>query len=263
MDLAGRVVAVTGGGAGIGAALCEGFFSRDAVVAVLDIDASAAHRVAASTSGIGLAVDVTDESGLGNAIAEIEDRYGAIDIFVSNAGVAYANSAEGDTTSDDAHWRHSLEVNLMAHVYAARALLPTMIQRGEGYLVNIASAAGLLSQVGAAAYSASKHAAVGFAESLAISHSHEGIRVSVVCPQYVQTDLIRGLDHKLIAAVPGEVLSPEQAADRIIAGICAEQFLILPHPEVARYFQNKAEDYERWIDGMAKIKSRASDDPSP
>jgi NAD(P)-dependent dehydrogenase (short-subunit alcohol dehydrogenase family) len=229
-------------------------------VAVLDLDAAAAHRVAANTSGIGLAVDVSDESGLGQAIAEVEERCGAIDVFVSNAGVAFADSADGGLSSDDEHWRRSLDVNLMAHVYAARALLPAMIQRGEGYLVNIASAAGLLSQVGAAAYSASKHAAVGFAESLAISHRHEGIRVSVVCPQYVQTDLIRGLDPALIAAVPGEVLSPAEAADKIIAGICAEQFLILPHPEVGRYFQNKAQDYERWIAGMAKLRSRAADD---
>ena len=256
MDSAGRVVAVTGGGAGIGAALCEGFRKHGAVVAVLDIDEDAASSVAERVGGMHVGVDVSDEASLKQAVVAVEAGCGAIDVFVSNAGVAYLDD-DGDDAKADEHWRRSLDVNLMAHVYAARTLLPSMLQRGEGYFVNVASAAGLLSQIGAAAYSASKHAAVGFAESLAISYGHRGIRVSVVCPQYVQTDLIGELDSDLIAAVPGEILTPEQAAERIIAGIFQERFLILPHAEVARYFQNKAEDYERWITGMARLRARA------
>jgi len=255
--LSGSVAAVTGGGAGIGAALCRGLRKAHASIAVLDINADAAKRVATEVEGIGLGVDVTDEAALRAAIAQVERQLGPIDVFVSNAGVAFSDAPGNSAQTDNEYWQRSLAVNLMAHVYAARALLPRMLKRGSGCLVNVASAAGLLSQIGAAAYSASKHAAVGFAESLAIAYSDQGIQVAVVCPQYVATDLVTTLDQRLIDAVGGEILSAEETADRIITGLRAEQFLILPHPEVATYLKRKAEDYDKWIDAMSELKRRA------
>ena len=260
MELRDSVTVVTGGGAGIGAALCRKLRDEGARVAVLDSNAEAARSVAGAVQGLAVGVDVSDEAKLCAAIKKVENQYGAIDVFVSNAGVAFADAADAATETDNEHWRRSLDVNLMAHVYAARALLPGMLQRGSGCLVNIASAAGLLSQIGAAAYSASKHAAVGFAESLAISYADRGIQVAVVCPQYVATDLIDRLDRRLIDAVGGEVLSAEKPAERIVAGICSKRFLILPHPEVAGFFRRKAEDYDAWIAAMGALKSRAGID---
>jgi NAD(P)-dependent dehydrogenase (short-subunit alcohol dehydrogenase family) len=260
VDLTGAVAAVTGGGGGIGAALCRALRQANASVAVLDLDAEAAATVAAEVQGIGIAVDVSDEAALGAAITQVESQLGPIDVFVSNAGVAFTDESADSAQTDNDYWRRSLEVNVMAHVYAARALLPGMLERGSGYLVNVASAAGLLSQIGAAAYSASKHAAVGFAESLAIAYSDQGIRVAVVCPQYVATDLVARMDQRLIEAVGGEVLSAEETADRILAGLRAEQFMILPHPEAATYFKRKAEDYDAWIEAMGALKRRALGD---
>ncbi len=260
MELRDSVAVVTGGGAGIGAALCRKLRGEGARVAVLDSNTEAARSVAGAVQGMAVGVDVSDEIKLCAAIREVENQWGAIDVFVSNAGVAFADAAEAAAQTENQHWRRSLDVNLMAHVYAARALLPGMLQRGGGCLVNIASAAGLLSQIGAAAYSASKHAAVGFAESLAISYADRGIQVAVVCPQYVATDLIDSLDRRLIEAVGGEVLSAEKTAERIVAGIRAKRFLILPHPEVAGFFRRKAEDYDAWIAAMGALKSRAGID---
>jgi NAD(P)-dependent dehydrogenase (short-subunit alcohol dehydrogenase family) len=189
---------------------------------------------------------------------EVEARYGRIDLCCSNAGIIaldgepwWATSAPNET------WQAMWEIHVMAHVYAARACLPGMLQRGEGYFLNTASAAGLLNQVGDAAYSTTKHAAIGFAESLAITHGDDGIRVSVLCPQAVATRMIQASENGDggTAGVDG-VLTPEQVAEAAIQGLAAERFLILPHPSVEQYRQNKAADYDRWLGGMRKLRRR-------
>lgn len=260
MEIEGRVVAVTGAAGGIGAALCRAFHGAGAgAVAALDLDADGADAVAAAFGGLALGVDVSDEAALGAAIDKVARQLGPIDIFCSNAGVGFGNGPGGRAASaSNRNWEASWAVNVMAHVYAARVLLPGMIARGDGYLVNVASAAGLLSQVGDAAYSTTKHAAIGFAESLAITHGDDGVKVSVVCPQYVQTTLLGGIDAAFIAAVGDPVISADEAAAAVVAGIREERFLILTHPQVARYFQAKAADYERWIEGMRTLRRRAT-----
>lgn len=261
MDLAGKTVAVTGAAGGIGAALCRAFHAAGtAGIAALDLDLPGAEAVAAPLSGLALRVDVGDEEALREAISSVEAQLGHIDIFCSNAGVDDGEGLEGLATStSNASWERSWAVNVMAHVYAARALLPGMIERGEGYLVNIASAAGLLSQLGHAAYSTTKHAAVGFADSLAISHGDDGIKVSVVCPQYVDTPLLPGFDERIIAAVGDDVMSADATAAAILAGIVEDRFLILPHATAGDYFRSKAADYDRWIAGMRALRRRAKD----
>jgi NAD(P)-dependent dehydrogenase (short-subunit alcohol dehydrogenase family) len=202
-----------------------------------------------------LGVDVSNEAALVAAIQRVEQALGPIELFLSNAGVGFGDGPGGLATSAaNELWEKSWSINVMSQVYAARALLPGMIARGEGYLVNMASAAGLLSQIGDAAYSATKHAAVGFAEALAINHGDQGVKVSVVCPQYVQTPLLAGLDPRLIHAVGDPVMSAEAAARKILAGIRDERFLILTHPEAGSYFQNKADDYEGWIKAMRALR---------
>ncbi len=261
MEIMGKTVAVTGGASGIGAALCHAFHAAGATgIAALDLDLPGAQAIVAPFSGLAIDVDVGIEEALSGAISQVEEELGPIDIFCSNAGVDDAEGLEGLATSaNNESWDKSWTVNVMAHVYAARALLPGMIERGEGYLVNIASAAGLLSQIGDAAYSTTKHAAVGFADSLAIRHGDDGIKVSVVCPQYVDTPLLPGFDERIIAAVGDEIINADEAAVAILNGIREDRFLILPHPKVGNYFRSKAADYERWIAGMRTLRRRAKD----
>jgi NAD(P)-dependent dehydrogenase (short-subunit alcohol dehydrogenase family) len=257
MELAGRVAVVTGGGNGIGRALCERFHREGArAVVVVDRERDAADAVAAVVGGKAFAVDVRDEAQLAGMCREVESRYGQIDLFCSNAGIIaldgepwWATSAPNET------WQAMWEIHVMAHVYAARACLPGMLRRGEGYFLNTASAAGLLNQVGDAAYSTTKHAAIGFAESLAITHGDDGIKVSVLCPQAVATRMIQASEKGDggTAGVDG-VLSPEDVAEAVIAGLAAERFLILPHATVEQYRQNKAADYDRWLGGMRKLR---------
>jgi len=265
-----KVAVVTGGGHGIGRALCRRL-ARDGVhVVVADIEGDAANTVAAEIGGTPVSVDVSDEQSLAAMIDRIEKETGPIDLFLSNAGVGFgdgssgAASAEGGMRPVEDRWSLSWNINVMAHVYAARALLPRMTERGGGYLVNVASAAGLLSQIGDAAYSATKHAAVAFAESLAITHGDDGIRVSVVCPQAVATRLIGIEDDSDIKEggfggndVDG-ILSAEEVADCIVNGIHAGRFLILTHPQVSEYIQRKTGDYDRWIGGMRKFRRSLS-----
>jgi len=259
-----RVALVTGGAHGIGRALCRALHIEGVRVAVADRDAEAAAAVADAIGGLALAVDVAREADLVAAIERTEVELGPIDIFVSNAGVAFGDGPEGAASAPDEHWRACLDVNLMAHVYAARAMVPRMKARGGGSLVNVASAAGLLSQIGEAAYSASKHAAVGFAEALAITHGDDGIHVCLVCPQAVATRMI-GFDDD--GRKPdGEtgfggndvdgVLSADYVADCIVAAIQERRFLVLPHPQVATYFRRKADDHDRWIGGMQRFRRR-------
>lgn len=264
MDLNHAVVLVTGGGHGIGRALCHAFATAGARVAVADLDYDAARRVAEDVAGLPLAVDVTREQDVIAAIERTESELGLIDVYVSNAGVAFGDGPDGAASAPDDYWRTCLDVHLMGPVYAARAMVPRMKVRGGGCIVIVASAAGLLCQVGEAAYSASKHAAVGFAESLAITHGDDGIHVCLVCPQAVATRMT-GFDDDG-QAQDGEqgfggndvdgILSADYVADCILAGIEEERFLVLPHPQVATYFQRKADDHDRWINGMRRFRQR-------
>lgn len=261
-----NIAVVTGGGHGIGEALCKRLAADGIKVVVADLDEDAAVRVANETGGVAVGVDVGDEASMTAMIDEVENTVGPIDMFFSNAGVVFGDGKSGSASADgvlapvDDRWNVSWQVNVMAHVYAARALVPRMIERGGGYLVNTASAAGILSSIGDAAYSVTKHAAVGFAEALAIRHGDEGIRVSTICPQAVATRMLDlavgpGAEENVFggADVDG-VLTPEQVADCVIEGVANGQFLIVPHPEVLGYFQRKAGDYDRWIGGMRKFR---------
>ena len=263
-----KTAVVTGGGHGIGRAIARRLHEEGIVVAIADIEKDAAESVAAEIEGRAWQVDVGDESQIAALIDAVEEEVGPIDLFVSNAGVGYgdgaagAASAEGGINQIDDRWEVSWRVNVMAHVYAARALVPRMVKRGGGYFVNIASAAGLLSQVGDAAYSATKHAAVGFAESLAITHGDDGIHVSLVCPQAVATRMI-GIEDDSDSTEGGflgndvdGILLPSVIADEIVEGLRAKRFMILPHPNVKTYFGRKSGDYDRWVDGMRKFRRR-------
>jgi short-subunit dehydrogenase len=174
-----------------------------------------------------------------------------VDVFCSNAGVGVAGGPE----SPDKDWQKSWEVNLMAHVYAARAVLPQMLERKEGYLLQTVSAAGLLTQIGSAPYSVTKHAALSFAEWLSITYGDQGLKVSALCPQGVRTNMLARADFAGGAFLLDTAIEPEQVADAVVQGMAEEKFLILPHPEVAKYFQNKATDYERWLRGLRKLQA--------
>jgi NAD(P)-dependent dehydrogenase (short-subunit alcohol dehydrogenase family) len=255
MQLAGKVVVVTGGARGIGKALCERFMQEGAMgVCVADVDEPAGRAVAAAIGGSFVACDVSVEAQIGQVIAQTEQRFGPIDLFCSNAGIFVQDVAGLVAAASDADWNRIWQINVMAHVYAARALVPKMLARGSGYFLNTASAAGLLSQIGSAPYSVSKHAAVGFAESLAITHGDQGIGVSVLCPQGVATDMTKGHEHSPQAG--DGMLQPEAVAGSVIEGLAAERFLILPHPQVVQYMQRKTADYDRWIGGMRRFRRK-------
>ncbi|TCO71076.1 SDR family oxidoreductase [Chromatocurvus halotolerans] len=257
MQVRDRVVVVTGGGNGIGKALCERFHAEGArTVVVADLEQDAAQGVADSISGVAYALDVRDEAQIDGMVAEVEGRFGGIDLFCSNAGIIAGDGEPWHVTSAaNATWQAMWEIHVMAHVYAARACLPGMMARGEGYFLNTASAAGLLNQIGDAAYSTTKHAAVGFAEALAITHGDDGIKVSCLCPQAVATRMIGSVENGGTAGVDG-VLTAQQVADAVIEGLAAEQFLILPHREVADYRQLKTDNYDRWLGGMRKLRRK-------
>ena len=261
MQVTGKVVVVTGGASGIGRALCEAFHRAGAAkVIVADLDLAGAEAVAASIGGAAFKCDVGQEKDIVRVIEETEQTSGPIALFCSNAGIVGGfdpMSVNAGGTSDEP-FAKSWAIHVMAHIYAARHLIPRMKARGGGYFLNTISAAGLLSQVGSAAYSTTKHAAVGFAENLAISHKADGIKVSILCPQGVDTNMLRA-----IARGPqsgdGD-LSPEQVAQDALNGIEQETFVILPHPQVLGYMRNKAENYDRWIAGMAKIQAKMRED---
>lgn len=260
MELADKVVIVTGGGSGIGAALSRRFAAEGARgVAVADVDGGRAEAVAGELGDRGMAVttDVSVEADVVRLVEQTTRRWGPVDLFCSNAGIAVGGGVE----APDDQWQRIWEVNLMAHVYAARAVLPSMLARGEGYLLNTASAAGLLTNLGAAPYTVTKHAAVALAEWLAITHGDAGIKVSCLCPQGVRTPmLLGGLDSGDIGGevvvAAGRMVEPEDVAEAVVQGLRAETFLILPHPEVREYMQRKAGDTDRWLAGMRKLQAR-------
>jgi NAD(P)-dependent dehydrogenase (short-subunit alcohol dehydrogenase family) len=257
MDLKGRVVAVTGGGNGIGRALCERFAAEGAAhVAVLDLEAEAANLVAAAVGGSAHVVNVRAEDEIRAAVDAIVSAQGHIDLFCSNAGIIAGDGPTWQVSSaSNETWQAMWEIHVMSHVWAARACLPHMIERGAGYFLNTASAAGLLNQIGDAAYSTTKHAAVGFAEALAITHGDDGVRVSCLCPQAVATRMIGAVEDGGSAGMDG-VISPADVAEAVVKGLAEECFLILPHAEVATYCQRKTEDYDRWLGSMRKLRRR-------
>jgi NAD(P)-dependent dehydrogenase (short-subunit alcohol dehydrogenase family) len=250
MELNNRVVVITGGAQGIGLALARRFAAEGARVVVADLEADRAATVAAEIGGMGMRCDVTSQEQIQTLVDATIARFGRVDLFCSNAGVLIHDADNLAHGPDDMGWALSWNINVMAHVYAARAVLPHMLSRGEGYLLNMVSAAGMLHQVGAAAYSATKHAALALAESLAIGLSGRGIKVSSICPAYVATSLI-GLDGS--GTAPPGVISAEQVAETVIQGVREERFMILPHPEVAGYAQHKAADPEGWIKALGQM----------
>lgn len=255
MEIKDKVIVVTGGGSGIGAAMARRFAAEGAsAVVVADINGDNAQAVAGEMGGHARQVDAASEQGMVALIEWVEQELGPIDLFCSNAGIGQGQGLE----TDDDTWRRVLDINLMSHVYAARHLVPRMTQRGGGYLLNTASAAGLLSQIGSVTYAVSKHAAVSLAEWISITHGNDGIKVSVLCPQAVDTPMIAGTEAGGVAGVDG-IMKPEEVAEVVVAGLASEQFLILPHPSVREYMQRKAGDYDRWLGGMRKLQARYGD----
>jgi NAD(P)-dependent dehydrogenase (short-subunit alcohol dehydrogenase family) len=250
VDLKDRVIVITGGGSGIGAAMARRFAREDpAAIVLADLDLDSTTSVASEVGGAAVFTDVADPEANRQLIEGTEDRFGPIDLFCANAGIAMV----GDEQSDLSTWDRMWEVNLMSHVHAARHLIPGWRARGEGYFLATASAAGLLTNLKAAQYSVTKHAVVAFAEWLAITYGDAGIKVSALCPQFVNTPLLEGSEaFKTLGG--NHTLEPHEVADAVMSGVTEEQFLILPHPEVAKYFQNKANDYERWLRGMRKLQ---------
>jgi NAD(P)-dependent dehydrogenase (short-subunit alcohol dehydrogenase family) len=254
MKLPGKVVVVTGGGRGIGRALCRRFASEGAkIVVVADVDGDAAREVATEIHGLAIAVDVSREADVARLVAQVLDQHGAIDLFCSNAGIA----VDGGECTPTADWERCWDVNVMAHVYAARAVLPGMLARGEGYLLQTVSAAGLLTHPQSATYAVTKHASLAFAEWLSIAYGDRGINVSALCPQGVRTDMLRRAASGGRTFLLDSALEPEQVADDVMKGLEAERFLILPHTDVAEYVRRKATDHERWLRGMRRLRAEA------
>ncbi len=252
MDVDGRVVVVTGGGGGIGAALCRRFTAEGArAVLVADVNREAAEAVADAVGGTAVVTDVTVEADVQALVARAVEAYGRVDVYCSNAGIGRGGGPE----APDEAWQRSWEVHAMAHVYAARAVLPGMVARGEGCFLGTVSAAGLLNHVLAAPYAVSKAAGLSFLEWLSIAYGDEGVLVSALCPQGVRTAMLVGEGERTSFLQAG-ALEPDEVAQVVVDAMRAERFLVLPHPEVAEYFQRKASDYDRWLRGMRRLRER-------
>jgi NAD(P)-dependent dehydrogenase (short-subunit alcohol dehydrogenase family) len=277
MQISGKVGVVTGGASGVGRSLCVGLAERGAAgVVVCDIDADGAAKVAAEIEAggrraIAVAADVSREADVQALVAATEAAFGQVDLFFSNAGIIVAGGPE----ASDAAWARIWAINVQSHIYVARAVLPGMLARGEGYLEITASAAGLLTQLGSAPYAVTKHAAVAFAEWLSIAHGDQGIVVSCLCPQAFTSNLLDTSRREVgagsmpelgtgggsaQAAVDG-VLTSDQVAAAVLDAVGTEQFLILPHPDVAIYERRRADDRERWLRGMRRMQARLSGQP--
>jgi len=253
MRLAGKVAVVTGGGNGIGRALCRRFALEGAkAVVVADVNGVTAAQVADEIGGTAITCDVAREADVVALVAQTIARHQAIDLFCSNAGIA----VNGDEHTPDAEWARCWDVNLMAHVYAARAVVPHMLERGSGYLLQTVSAAGLLTHPQSATYAVTKHASLAFAEWLSMTYGDRGITVSALCPQGVRTDMLHRAEAEAArrSFLLDSAVEPEQVADDVVKGIEAERFLILPHPEVAEYVRRKANDPDRWLRGMRRLR---------
>jgi NAD(P)-dependent dehydrogenase (short-subunit alcohol dehydrogenase family) len=256
VKIEGAVLVATGAGRGIGRAVCREFARRGAAgIVVADLDAASARATAEEFGGLGLGCNVAVEAEVRAVVDAAIARHGRVDVLFSNAGFGATELDLDDAVSQpNPLWQRMWDVHVMAHVYGVRAVVPGMLERGSGCLINVASAAGLLCQVGDAAYTATKHAAVGLANSLAVTYGERGVQVSVVCPQYVATAII-DMDEKVGASAPPGVLSVEQAAATIADGVEAGRFLILTHPEVHEYVKRRADDHDRWINGMRRVRA--------
>ncbi len=256
MQVKDKVVVVTGAASGIGRALCERFArEKAAAIVVSDVNevgiAETVGRIGGETAAIGIPCDVGKEADVSKLVTATLARFDHIDLFCSNAGIF----TPGDENVSTEAWQQIWDINVMAHVFAARAVLPGMLERGEGYLLNTSSAAGLLNQVGSAPYAVTKHAVIGFAEWLSITYGDRGIKVSALCPQAVRTAMTADSEEGGVAGLDG-MLEPEQLADTVIETLAEERFLVLPHPEVLTYMQRKAGDYDRWLKGMRRLQER-------
>jgi len=251
MELKDKIIVVTGAASGIGRAMCLRYAEEGGkAIACVDLNLEGAQETAAQMGGTAYGVNVGKADEIAKLIADVERDLGPIDLFCSNAGISIAGGVE---VPDD-EWQRIWDINVMSHVWAARALVPLMSERGGGYLLNTSSAAGLLNQVGSAPYGVTKHAAVGLAEWLAMTYGDQGIKVSVLCPQAVRTEMTRGHeDH--VAAIDG-MMEPGPVAEACVQTIRDERFLVLPHPEVLGYMKNKTDNYDRWIGGMRKLNRR-------
>jgi len=268
MELSGKHVVITGAASGIGAGLAARFHAEGATVVAADRDGDGAAQVAAGLeqarpgSAIAVTADIGSEAGNVALIEAATEQFGPIDLFFANAGIGGGTSLD----TPEADWQRAYDVNINAHRWAAKHLVPEWVARGEGYFCSTASAAGLLSQIGSAPYTITKHAAVAFAEWLSITYGDQGIRVSCLCPQGVNTNMLKGTGDQSIvqmgAAVvrsAGKVLEPSDVADLAVEVIRNETFLILPHPEVLTYLQRKTGDVDRWLAGMRKLQARMTD----
>lgn len=251
MDIKGKKIVVTGAASGIGRALARRFQAEGAAQIVLtDVNQNGLDEVAREIGADAKVANMGDEGDVVNFIQYAEERLGQIDLLCNNAGISVSGGPEVST--DD--WQNIWQVNVMAHVWATRAALPAMLARGEGYLLHTASAAGLLSQIGSAPYAVTKHAAVAFAEWLAITYGDQGLKVSALCPQAVRTAMTAGHEDG-VASIDG-MMEPEVLCDAVIETLNKESFLVLPHPEVATYIQRKAGDYDRWLGGMRRLQTQ-------
>ena len=249
MKIKNKVVVVTGGSGGIGLAMARSFLNENAKVVIL-LDINFDNFETKNNNLISKNCDVTNEKELTQIINEINNEYGLIDIFCSNAGML----SLGNEQSPIEDWNKSWNLHVMSHVFAAKKLIPEMLKRGSGYFVNTSSAAGLLSHIDSVTYSTTKHAAIGFAEWIAITYGKQGIGVSILCPQAVETAMTKGRENE-VSALDG-MMKPTQVALDVIKAIKEETFLISPHEQVLGYFQNKANNYSRWIGGMQKLRQK-------
>lgn len=249
MEIKNKVIVVTGGAGGIGLAIAKEFLNHNPKIIIL-ADISFENINYTNEKIINKKCDISNETQINSLIDKVNKEFGLIDIFCSNAGILTL----GDEQSSNEDWCKNWNLHVMAHVYAAKKLIPDMVNRGSGYFVNTSSAAGLLSHIDSVTYSTTKHAAIGFAEWLAITYGKKGIGVSILCPQAVKTSMTEGRENE-VSALDG-MMEPEFVALEVINAVKNETFLISPHPEVEGYFQNKANNYSRWIGGMQKLRNK-------
>jgi NAD(P)-dependent dehydrogenase (short-subunit alcohol dehydrogenase family) len=253
MRIENKVCVITGGANGIGEALARRFHAEGArAVVVADLDGPRAEKVAKEIGGVGMQVDVTREADIQRLVEETTKRFGQIDLFCSNAGIF----VEADIFAPNDVWAKMRDIHVLAHVYAARAVLPAMLERGDGYLLQTVSAAGLITSLESVIYAVTKHASLALAEWIAMTYGDRGIKVSALCPQGVRTNMLMQDPDNFL--VEGSV-SVEQVADAVIEGLGDERFLILPHPDVAEYFRRKSADYDRWLRGMRRFRSEIAE----
>jgi NAD(P)-dependent dehydrogenase (short-subunit alcohol dehydrogenase family) len=251
MEIRDKIAVITGGASGIGKAMAARFIQEGAAhVIIADVN-PALDDVASELGVTGIRTDVAKESEVQHLISTAESMHGQIDLLCNNAGIGVGGGPE--TSNDD--WQRIWEINVMAHIYATRAALPDMLRRGEGYILNTASAAGLLTQIGSAPYAVTKHAAVAYAEWLAITYGDRGIKVSALCPQAVRTAMTENTKNGGVAGIDG-MMEPEVLCDSVMDTLKSEKFLVLPHPEVLTYMQRKTTDYDRWITGMKRLQAQ-------